>query len=483
MNNISVNINPQVKYCFNAPFNPPEIFPEFEKKSMIDTSNLIYAHVRECIKNLQLDRENFGSDVWNPFGDFIKPGNVVLIKPNLVLHYNGNSENIQAVVTHGSVIRPIVDYTLLALKGLGEIIVGDAPHGNADFDKIVRYNGLKELVEWYQAQGYPVSLYDFRKYVYGSGPSGFVDETYTGIAGDPNGYKLVDLEDKSFLNNISGIERLYGSDYDRGFIVENHMQGHKYLISGSAIKADVIISVPKLKTHKKTGVTINMKNLVGINGNKNYLAHYRIGSSVKGGDEHPFNESIVVNILYWWDRYSRDKLLAPNTLCGRRLFKIFNKPFSLMRKIYCRATGANLIEHGDWYGNDTTWRMCLDLNYILLFCDKTGVLRNKQQKRYFSVVDGIVAGEGDGPMEPLEKHVGYIACGENPFAVDYVCIWQMGFDPNKLKLVSALMRRPELQFDEAKLNVICNDQENIIDYKSVNLKFMPHPAWIGHVER
>ena len=58
---------------------------------------------------------------------------------------------------------------------------------------------------------------------------------------------------------------------------------HEYLISRSAMDADVFINLPKLKTHKKVGVTLSLKNLVGINGDKNYLPHFCIGTPAEGG--------------------------------------------------------------------------------------------------------------------------------------------------------------------------------------------------------
>jgi hypothetical protein len=53
------------------------------------------------------------------------------------------------------------------------------------------------------------------------------------------------------------------------------------------LSADLVVNLPKLKTHKKTGVTLALKNLVGINGDKNWLPHHSQGSVEKGGDEYP----------------------------------------------------------------------------------------------------------------------------------------------------------------------------------------------------
>jgi len=48
-----------------------------------------------------------------------------------------------------------------------------------------------------------------------------------------------------------------------------------------------------------------------------------------------------------------------------------------------------VVRSGNWHGNDTVWRMSLDLNRILLYGNPDGSLRpGGSRKRYFSVVDG-----------------------------------------------------------------------------------------------
>ena len=95
-----------------------------------------------------LDRDNFGEPSWNPFGTVIKPGYNVLIKPNLVIsdHPSG-PQGIESSVAHGSVLRALVDYIYIALKGKGKITVGDSPIKEVDFDKIVHFLGINVIQE------------------------------------------------------------------------------------------------------------------------------------------------------------------------------------------------------------------------------------------------------------------------------------------------------------------------------------------------
>ena len=126
------------KYCLNVPFDPPEAYPELPNPANIDTTNQVYPMVRELLVKLGLDKENVNTPKWNPFKDIIKPGNNVLIKPNLVSnqHYLGN-EALYSTITHGSILRPIIDYVYIALNDKGSIVIADNPIEMADFDALM----------------------------------------------------------------------------------------------------------------------------------------------------------------------------------------------------------------------------------------------------------------------------------------------------------------------------------------------------------
>ena len=74
--------------------------------------------MREIFRLLELDVEHFGEASWNPLGFLISPGDKVVIKPNLIResHIIRKAE-WQQIVTHGSIIRAVIDYALIALRG------------------------------------------------------------------------------------------------------------------------------------------------------------------------------------------------------------------------------------------------------------------------------------------------------------------------------------------------------------------------------
>ena len=73
--------------------------------------------------------------------------------------------------------------------------------------------------------------------------------------------------------------------YNPDLMLNTHQPGrHQYLVARDIIEADTVINLPKLKTHKKACLTGALKNMVGINGHKEYLPHHRKGGSGAGGD-------------------------------------------------------------------------------------------------------------------------------------------------------------------------------------------------------
>ena len=76
-------------------------------------SNTVYEAVRRCLYHAGLDRERFGSTEWNPFHGLVRPGDFVLLKPNLVKEaHPRDPDGWKYVLTHGSIIRAVSDYVI-----------------------------------------------------------------------------------------------------------------------------------------------------------------------------------------------------------------------------------------------------------------------------------------------------------------------------------------------------------------------------------
>jgi hypothetical protein len=75
--------------------------------------------------------------------------------------------------------------------------------------------------------------------------------------------------------------------------------------------------------------------------------------------------------------------------------------------------------------------MVHDINRCLLYSNGNS-FPSLEPKRYFALVDGVVAGEGDGPSAPDRVEAGLLTAGFNPVAVDCAIARLMGFDPSRI---------------------------------------------------
>ena len=272
-----------------APYSPGSNFPEypFSQETISSEDNNAYNGVREALRLLGYDQENYDSEKWNPLGGIIKTGDTVVLKPNFVRDFRETySGHENCLITHGSIIRAVMDYVYIALQGKGRITIADAPQNDADFNNIAQISELDAIKKFYKEQaGFEVDIFDLRPECATKVKGVIIG--HEKLPGDPKGYVKVNLGNNSMFSEIGELcNLLYGSEYDTSEIRSHHTNGvHEYLVSKTILEADCIINLPKLKTHKKTGITVCMKNLVGINGNKNWLPHHREGTPSQGGDQ------------------------------------------------------------------------------------------------------------------------------------------------------------------------------------------------------
>ncbi len=453
-------------YDLEVPFHPPEAYPEFSGSKNHGRSgfNPIYDSVRKLFMALELDKDHLGSRSWNPLAGLIAPGNKVFIKPNLVRETSGIGRDVNAIVTHASVIRPIADYVHLALEGRGEIVIGDAPTSEADFHIVTNRNLLQPTVGYlkglYQSAMFDIKLMDLR---YARG----VEEEFPQY--DPLGIEI-DLGRQSFLDPLTDREmaNLTYLYEDNTFMAKAHnRQSHKYRIAREFLESDVVIGVPKLKTHFKTGVTLNLKNLVGIVTNKAYVPHLRKGPPSRGGDELP-DRSLTEKVAATVRQHKNDWTRAGLYLCAN----LARDKIGFTRRIEARHRVVRPPQ-GCWAGNDTIWRVALDLNRIMVFAGKDGVMGTLPRRKAFCIIDGIIGGEKNGPLQGLEKPAGVLIGGHNPCAVDLAATRLMGFDQEKIPLLKNAGREDWL-FRKGPVAVVSNVPEwNTVDLCSDDYAPMP----------
>ena len=214
-------------------------------------------------------------------------GKRVLLKPNIVEYEPGTAINTHPLVVIGAAVA-------MRMAGASEVIVGEGPGHRRDSEYLITASGLYDHLRDHNVR--------------------FVDLNQDDVA-------VVPLRSR------------YTRMTAMAFPVE-------------VLRADVIVSMPKLKTHHWAGMTASMKNLFGA----------------------------VPGAVYGWPK--------------------------------------NILHaHG------------IDQSII----DLTATLRP-----HLSIVDAVMAMEGDGPIMGRPRHMGFVAIGRDLVAVDATCARIIGLDPAKL---------------------------------------------------
>ena len=480
---VSIAKQTDAAYPFDEPFHPATAYPEYPfGREYTGPQNDIYEMVRECLWKLGLDRDRFGTADWNPLGVFIKPGHRVIIKPNLVQdrHYRGG--DVGCLVTHGSVVRAVMDYIYKALDGRGCVVVGDAPVLSTKFDGAIRAARLGGVLDFYRAHAIPApSVFDFRT-VAGVLDKRFHVSRWVALSGDPLGNVSYDLGADSMLAPVAHLAHLIRLPHYRAGDTDPYHSGnhHIYVVPHCVIDADVIVNVPKMKTHCKAGITAALKNFVGIVALRHCYANYRQGSPHDGGDEYPQAYGIKRIGDYL------EGLIDGNRIPGvRQLLSLAYRASERARK----WMGVDGIYEGRWHGNDTVWRAILDLVRIARYGRADGTMADAPQRTLFTVLDGIVGGEGEGPLEARAKKAGLILAGFNPVATDVAVATLMRYDFRKIPTINnsaCIERWPLLTAAFDDLRFLYEDRElteNELALKSIVEEFEPACGWVGHVER
>ena len=360
----------------------------------------------------------------NTFGAVVSEEDRVVIKPNLVMDHNQGPWGLEPLITHPTLICAAAKQLLRSNPE--QVLVGDAPLQSCDFSTLVHESGLINYSREIESTDRRFKgIADFRR---------TTCEFTAGVrVPDENvrpmdHFVLFDLKGQSLLDGITDERHPFRvTCYDPNFMARTHSKGrHEYLVAREVMESSLVVNMPKLKTHRKAGLTCSLKNLVGINGNKEYLPHHRLGGSGSGGDCYP-GRSVVKGAL----ERTLDRTNSAGTFASAFVWR--QAAEHLTRAI--AIGGDRLGVEGAWSGNDTIWRMCLDLNRILLYGRPDGSLSDQVQRRVIHIVDAIVAGHGDGPLRPRPLPLGILVAGCSAPAVDWISALLLGYDPARIPCV------------------------------------------------
>ncbi len=432
--------------------------------------------LRAMLLDAGLDEANRDSAAWNPLSAVLEPGLNVVVKPNWVTHHNASGAGWECLVTHPSILDVLCRYVLKTRPG--RLIIGDAPVQGCDFAQLMAVTRTADVLARLPSEGTTIEVKDFRLVTLDD------EARRTARASDSRteaDYVRFDLAGDSLLEPITGDgSRFRVTMYDPRALDDTHARGrHCYLVARELIEADVVFNVPKLKTHKKAGVTGALKNLVGINGHKAFLPHHRKGGSGRGGDAYAGHSL--------WKTAAEGAYDAANRLAGGLTKAALFQSAALLERAGAGGDPQSGVE-GSWFGNDTVWRMSLDLQRLLRYGRVDGSMSDAPARRIITVTDAIIAGQGEGPLSPTPCALGLVTLGASPAAVEWLHAGLMGFDPRRIPIVAHA-------FDDVRFPIApCAPDEIVVRSGGATLtveaawhafgaRFAPPAGWRGHCER
>ena len=176
-------------------------------------------------------------------------GKKILLKPNWVLH-NQKAKDEICMRTHDSFLLATLE--ILLEMNPSEIVLGDAPVQGCQWDQMIKPEFIKKVQQLSEKIKVPVLIKDFRRVSYNS-ETNQLEKNRNAI----DDFIIFDVGKKSYLEEISDDSRspFRVTNYDPGRLTESHRKGvHKYCITKELFNADVVITVPKIKTDRKSVV-------------------------------------------------------------------------------------------------------------------------------------------------------------------------------------------------------------------------------------
>ena len=426
-------------------FSPEENYPEYPFTQVSQRLNLVYSSVRQTLMQAGLDAEHYNTPEWNPLGRWISPGQTVFVLCNFVYHRRpGESmEQFYSKCTHGSVIRAVIDYIFIAVGSSGRVRFGNAPVQSCIWSRVMSETGADKVEKFYKSANIPVESADLRLFI--DECAGSLQKALVERRGETMGI-TIDLGKRSMLASLDNPDTKYRvSDYDPSRTDAFHQNNiHQYVLHRYILESDVIVSIPKLKTHEKVGITSAIKGCVGAIGHKDCLAHHRKGAPKLGGDEYRSDPLfLLASFTMFHDYVQRTN---PEKAIGQRMRFLLSGIRFLIRRLAPTINGA-------WRGNDTCWRMAVDIARLIGHVKCDGTIQTELIRPHIAFLDAIIGGEGNGPLDSSPVKSGAVVFAENPVAMDNAAVRLLGYNTDDFSIVREAVGLTDLPlFKEGDFN-------------------------------
>lgn len=344
------------------------------------------------------------------------------------------------------------------------IIVGDAPIQDCHWEKMLHqdfYNDVEKLSQKYNT---PISIRDFRKVIFDSSTNTFGKSSRT-----DDDYLIFDVADKSWLEPITDEKMKFRvTNYDPDRMKLSHAKGmHRYCVAKEIFESDIVITMPKTKTHRMACLTNSLKILVGMNGDKDYLPHHRIGAKDEGGDcykDHSILRRLAETLMDFANRHRGAFYFLPVRYMVGALWRI-SRP----------NKGESMA--ATWYGNDTVWRMVLDLNLIATYGKKDGTMSDTPQRTMYTLCDAIVGGQNEGPLYPEPLPAGVLFFSNDPYLSDEVAGNLFKLNLDRIPLLAQAKRINS----EKKYQIILDGKDvSMEDVREIGIEAVVPAGWLNY---
>ena len=257
---------------------------------MAEQNNIKPVYLQQCgnYNYLQIKKTvlNIGTALVGGWDAFIPDGAKVLLKPNLLI----SSDSSKAITTHPLIVKAVAEICMKS--GASKVTIGDSP-AMGSTRKVAEKTGVLSAAEEACAE-----IGDFTESTQVSAPDGFMHRNFT--------------------------------------------------IAKEVIDADIIINLPKFKTHALMTLTLSVKNLYGL-----FVGKQKMRWHLQSGRDYDYFARLLVELAY-------------------------------------------------------------------------------TVKPSLSIIDAIVAMEGNGPSSGTPRNLGFIAASEDMLCLDSVCTEIAGVKPDKM---------------------------------------------------
>ena len=129
------------------------------------------------------------------------------------------------------------------------------------------------------------------------------------------------------------------------------------------------------------------------------------------------------------------------------------------------------------------WRTISDVDNVIYYANKEGVLENKHCRTVFSVCDMVIAGEKEGPLCPSPKRLNTIIMSESHIAcIDkFICrfIW---FDDCFVKNIDFLMAQEKIKEEDIEIVTEKGSFSYFTYPYSESTRLQAGYGWHGYIE-